>query len=96
MMAEERGVKGDRALNCPGLSRNHSLLTRQLFRFSVEAEERRSVMEWITNETVRFVLACTFGFGAISLLCALLWSVAMWFLPAEQWEEDAMTETFGR
>lgn len=53
-------------------------------------------MEWITNEAVRAFLAYLFGYGMLALLIALAWSVSMWFLPAEKWEKDAMTETFGR
>lgn len=45
---------------------------------------------------IHAALACVFVVGTILLAGALLWSVAMWFLPAEPWEKDAMTETFGR
>ncbi len=45
---------------------------------------------------IQTVLAYTFGLGAVLLCAALLWSVAMWFLPAEPWELNAMTDTFGR
>ncbi len=41
-------------------------------------------------------LSYFFFVGAFALLGTLIWSVAMWFLPAEKWEKDAIVATFGR
>lgn len=37
------------------------------------------MMEWITNETVRAILANVFGYGTFFVLGALVYSVFMWF-----------------
>lgn len=60
------------------------------------ATGRRKPMEWITDPTLRMILANILGYGVLVVLVGLLCAVCLCFLPAEKWEMDAMVQTFGR